>query len=279
MTRAKAYAKINLGLVVGRRRSDGMHEVATVLQRIDLHDDVALGPSDTLVVGGYAEDTIVREALESLARAARVEPRWRVYVEKRIPVASGLGGGSSDAATALRLANATLPTPLPLDALASVAAEVGADVPFFLQEGAQLATGDGTEVAAIELPRDYHVVLVAPDDETKESTQVVYEAFDARGGAAGFEDRAAALHRALAAIGTARDLALLPANDLASSPIADELEAAGAFRADVSGAGPTVYGLFEGALDTEAAATALAKRGQAFVTRPVGAASLPGVAR
>ena len=106
-------------------------------------------------------------------------------------------------------------------------------------------SADGTELTAVELPVDYHVVLVVPHAETKLSTAAVYEAFDERGGADGFPERAAEFHRALESIADARDLARLPANDLASSAISRELAAAGAFRADVSGAGPVVYGLFD----------------------------------
>lgn len=279
MIHAKAFAKINLSLVVGPGRPDGRHEIVTVLQRVDLHDEIALEQSDPLEVDGYPDDTLVREALEALARAAAVEPRWRVHIEKRIPVASGLGGGSSDAATALRLANATLPKALTVTELDRLAASVGADVPFFLHDGTKLATGDGTELSPVEFPSDYHVVLVVPRDEVKDSTRAVYKAFDARDGGAAFEDRAEKLRRALASIVTAADLARLPANDLASSPIASELEALGAFRSDVSGAGPTVYGLFERMSDADAAATALAASGRTLVTRPVAAADLPRVAR
>src|SRR3984893_13160975 len=98
-----AHAKINLALVVGPIRADGKHEVVTVLQRIDLADEITLESADELAVAGFDGDTIVRAALESLAAAAGVEPRWRARIEKRIPVAAGLGGGSSDAAAALRL--------------------------------------------------------------------------------------------------------------------------------------------------------------------------------
>ena len=185
MRSARAFAKINLALVVGAPR-DGKHDVATVLQLIDLHDTIAIEAAETLVVEGFAEDTIVRDAVEALARAAGCEPRWRVGIEKRIPVAAGLGGGSSDAATALTLANESLDEPLAPDDLHLVAARVGADVPFFLVGGAQLGTDDGTVLERLELPTDYSVVLVVPTGVTKTSTGDVYRAFDARGGADGF---------------------------------------------------------------------------------------------
>ena len=259
--RAAAPAKLNLALVVGPTRADGKHEVATVLQRIDLGDRVALIPAPTLDVRGFAGDTLVRGALEELAAAAGVEPRWQATITKRTPVAAGLGGGSSDAATALRLANATLIHPLPLEQLHSVAAEIGADVPFFLAPGPQLGTGDGTELAPAELPSDYVVVLVLPAGEQKASTASVYESFSGEGG---FAERRAALDAAL----SAGDIASLPPNDLASSPLAAELKALGAFRADVSGAGPVVYSLFTEEEQAEAAQEAMAHRGQTWLAKP-----------
>ena len=104
-------------------------------------------------------------------------------IEKAIPVAAGLGGGSSDAAAALSLANELLPEPLPVGELAAVAAGIGADVPFFLRDGPQLGRGDGSELTPLELPHGYHVVLVLPADEGKESTAAVYAGFDAHGAA------------------------------------------------------------------------------------------------
>jgi 4-diphosphocytidyl-2-C-methyl-D-erythritol kinase len=241
-----APAKINLALVVGPVRPDGKHEVATVLQRVDLADRISLGPSSTLEIDGFPEDTLVRNALLALAKAAAVEPHWSVRIEKRIPVAAGLGGGSSDAAAALRLANDSLSSPLPAERLHEVAAHQGADVPFFLTGGTLLGTGDGTELAPVELPADYAVLLLLPESAVKSSTADVYAAFT---GERDFDERRAQLMAAV----EARDLAALPPNDLASSPLAQELRAAGAFRADVSGAGPTVYGLFA---DEEHAAAA-----------------------
>jgi 4-diphosphocytidyl-2-C-methyl-D-erythritol kinase len=261
MTELLAPAKLNLALVVGPERPDGRHEVATVLQRISLADRVMLEPSPELRVDGFAEDTIVRHALETLAEHAGAEPAWRVELGKQIPVAAGLGGGSSDAAAALRLANETLATPLDADTLHGLAAEVGADVPFFLTSGPQLGEGDGTDLQPLVLPQDYWILLLLPHGERKPSTAAVYDQFT---GAAGFSERRAALLRALA-LG---DLAALPPNDLASSPLAEELLGLGAFRADVSGAGPAVYGLFAEQNEALTAHAVLADRGKAWIATP-----------
>jgi len=121
----------------------------------------------------------------------------------------------------------------------------------------------------VVLPGDYHVVVVLPHGVTKASTAAVYDAFDARGGAAGFEERAAAVRSALASIDAVRDLAALPANDLSSSPLAQQLSSLGALRADVSGAGPAVYGLFEQREEAQRAAEVLAAAGRTLVSRLV----------
>ena len=99
--RAVAAAKVNLALVVGERRGDGLHEVASVLQRVDVCDRIELERARGLAVEGFKDDTIVRRALEELAREAEVDPGWRARIAKEIPVAAGLGGGSADAAAAL----------------------------------------------------------------------------------------------------------------------------------------------------------------------------------
>jgi 4-diphosphocytidyl-2-C-methyl-D-erythritol kinase len=259
MTRGSASAKINLALVVGPERDDGYHEVATVLQRIDLADRIDVEAAEVVDVEGFAHDTLVRGALELLA--AQSGRAWRARIDKHIPIASGLGGGSSDAATALALANATLDEPLSPERLFALAARLGSDVPFFLTDGPQLATGTGTDLAALDLPQDYWIVLVLPHGAKKTSTAAVYAEF---AGADGFDDRRSALHDALAA----KDLAALPRNDLAASPLSDELRAAGAFRADVSGAGPAVYGLFADEQEAVRAERLLRARGRTWITAP-----------
>jgi 4-diphosphocytidyl-2-C-methyl-D-erythritol kinase len=266
--RAPAPAKVNLALVVGPIRDDGKHEVLTVLQRIDLVDRIELEDAPALRVEGFPGDMLVRAALEELARSAGVEPRWRVRIEKTIPVAAGLGGGSSDAATALRLANETLEEPLAAEALLRIAADLGSDVPFFLVDGPQLGRGNGGELEALDLPQDFWVVVLLPRDVVKTSTADIYTAFDIRHGAAGFAERRQLLLDRLAEVQRPRDLAKLPLNDLASSPAAAAILAAGAFRADVSGAGPALYGLFLHRKDADAARRALRRLGRTWLAAP-----------
>ncbi len=287
----RAPAKINLALVVGPLRPDGKHEVATVYQRIDLADTITLedgaeagalavaapgvrpdtgpGAAPAIRVEGFGEDTLVTRALEEVAAAAAVHPDWRARIDKRIPVAAGLGGGSSDAAAALALANVALgAAALPAERLHAIAATLGADVPFFLTRAPQLGTGDGAELVPLELPLDYAVLLLRLSGAVKESTGAIYGAFDARDGARGWAGRRAALLAALAAVRGPRDLAALPPNDLATSPLAGRILAAGAFRADVTGAGPLLYGLFDDVQAATAAAVELAPLGTTWIARP-----------
>jgi 4-diphosphocytidyl-2-C-methyl-D-erythritol kinase len=266
--RAPAPAKINLALVVGPARPDGKHEVLTVLQRVGIADRVDVERAPAIRVDGFPRDTLVRDALELLAARTGTTERWRARIDKRLPEAAGLGGGSSDAATALRLANEMLAEPLAPQALHDVAAEVGADVPFFLYDGPRLASGDGTTLEPLDLPQDFFVLLVLPDGVTKPSTASVYRAFDARNGADGWDERRTRMLDALDAVRRPRDLAALPPNDLASSPLADRLRRLGAFRADVSGAGPAVYALFHHEHHAKAARRALRGVGRMWLTAP-----------
>jgi len=240
----------------------------TVYQRVGIADRIDVEPAAALTVEGFEQDTLVRAALERLAERAGVEARWRVRIEKRLPVAAGVGGGSSDAATALRLANGRLEQPLDEDALHALAAELGADVPFFLRDGPQLGSGDGTTLEPVELPQDFWILLLLPRDARKESTAAVYRAFDDRNGADGWPERAAAFRETIANVRRPRDLVQLPPNDLATSPHVARLHELGAFHADVSGAGPTVYGLFHHKPNAEHAADALQALGRTWLTAP-----------
>jgi 4-diphosphocytidyl-2-C-methyl-D-erythritol kinase len=265
---AVAPAKLNLALVVGPRRHDGKHEVATVMERLALADTVSVRSAPSTRVSGFGQDTLVSAALDGLSRLAGGRRHFEARIEKRIPVAGGLGGGSSDAATALALGNALLDVPLDPATLVELAASLGADVPFFLTDGPQLATGDGTTLSPVTLPRDYAVLLALAEGDTKTATGDVYGAFDERRGDDGYEARRVALLAALQDLSAPADLARLPSNDLGSSPLAAELSTAGALRADVTGAGPVVYGIFATEGDAAAAAATVAAKARTWMTAP-----------
>jgi 4-diphosphocytidyl-2-C-methyl-D-erythritol kinase len=273
VNRVPAPAKINLALLIGPVRPDGLHEVVSVMQRIDLCDSVTLDRAPKLVVEGYRKDTLVRSALAKLSAAAGSDGAWRVRLEKRIPLAAGLGGGSADAGAALDLANRTLANPLAHDELVGVAAEVGADVPFFLTPGPKLAEGAGERLRTLELPQDYWILIALSRFARKSSTADIYERFDHMEGAQEFERRREAFLEALAAVRRPRDFAVFPPNDLAAaagrSRLVDELLERGAFRADVSGAGPAVYGLFHHRADAARAARRLRTRARVWLVAPV----------
>jgi 4-diphosphocytidyl-2-C-methyl-D-erythritol kinase len=271
--RMPAAAKINLALVVGPRRADGLHEIASVVQRVDLCDRLELEPAPGLEVVGFPDDTLVRSALTLLASDTGVEPRWRIRLEKAIPVAAGLGGGSADAAAALRLAAGTLPEPPSADRLLGLAARIGSDVPFFLASGPKLVEGAGELLTPLELPQDFWVLLALDSTVAKRSTAEVYARYDELGGGQGFEERRAAVRSILGSCRRPRHLAALPPNDLAeaagASPLPAALVGAGAFRADVSGAGPAVYGLFHRLDAARAAEKALPRRVRSWIVAPV----------
>jgi 4-diphosphocytidyl-2-C-methyl-D-erythritol kinase len=239
---ARAPAKINLLLRVGGRRPDGYHEVASLMARVDIADTLTLAPATRTVVdcpGLEGGDTLVTRALQAFADA--VEPGvapagFHAVLAKRIPAGAGLGGGSSDAAAALRAANQLCGDPLSAAQLAGLAATIGSDVPFFLGPPSAIARGRGEQVTpGPALPS----VGVVRD---------VYEAYRPA-----VSEVAAAADAIPARIGSLVELADLVANDLA--PVAEQLEpgcralrlaltARGAAAASVTGSGSAVFGLF-----------------------------------
>ena len=237
MTRASATAKINLALVVGPARADGKHEVVTVLQRLALADRVELTPGDGLTVEGFAEDTLVRAALTSLALEAGVRPRWlATHLQAhpgRVRARRRQLRRRDRVAARERHARRAAPRRPPARARPAGSAPTCRSSS---RAGPQLGEEEGGALTPLDLPQDYFVLLVLPRGAAKPATAAVYEEFDRRNGADGYDARRAELLETVSAVVRSRDLAALPANDLASSPLADELRALGAFRADVSGA-------------------------------------------
>ena len=175
----KAYAKINLTLEVLVTRDDGYHQVATVLQTIDLADELTFEPAGDLTVhyddpGISPEEDLVLRAGRRLQEATKTERGAFVTVKKRIPVAAGLGGGSSDAAAALQGLDLLWGLGLPRSTLRSIAAELGSDVPFFLHGGTALAEGRGERITPLPPLPSAWVVLTTPSIRTPAKTATLY---------------------------------------------------------------------------------------------------------
>jgi 4-diphosphocytidyl-2-C-methyl-D-erythritol kinase len=166
----RAHAKINLYLAVLDRRADGYHELLTVFQSLKLHDtlrfnaraDGRLMLSSNNPALPTGPDNLVWRAAELLRRHYQVNSGAEVLLEKTIPVAAGLGGGSSDAAAALRGLSRLWQLPVEQEVLYALAAGLGADVPFFLQGGTALGSGRGDVLTALPACPHYHVLLVNP---------------------------------------------------------------------------------------------------------------------
>jgi 4-diphosphocytidyl-2-C-methyl-D-erythritol kinase len=288
--RARAAAKINLHLGVGGLRDDGFHELHTVYQAISLHDDLTAspGPGWTLTCRAReyvdvadlpaAADDIVTRAATLLASRYGVDLAADVLVEKAIPVAGGMAGGSADAAGALVLLDRLWKLDAPQQPeLLGLAAELGSDVPFALLGGTALGTGRGEHVDAVpDLGTWWWVAVPAREGL---STPAVYRRFDELfPDASPTPPRADALLAALAT-GDAHTLAPTlhnglqePAFDLRPDlrGLVERGEAEGALRGMVSGSGPTCVFLCESGEHADAVATGLRGAGHATVLTAYG---------
>jgi 4-diphosphocytidyl-2-C-methyl-D-erythritol kinase len=266
--RTKARAKINLCLFVGPPRGDGRHEVVTLMDSLDLGDDMRLevGPqglqADEVVCPGVDGPNLAAAALAAFrARTGWDAPPVRVQITKRVPVAGGMAGGSADAAAALRLA-AEAAEIHDRRLLEDIAGELGADVPSQIRGGLVLATGEGTRLRRVPLELDYAVVVLPV--EAGLAARDVYAEADRLGLPRDTLGLARSLTRLQAAI-SAETVLNHVHNDLQDAarslcPAIDEaLEVAinaGADHALVSGSGPTVLALFFEVGHRERAATA-----------------------
>jgi 4-diphosphocytidyl-2-C-methyl-D-erythritol kinase len=252
--RVLAPAKINLWLSVGSRRGDGFHEIASVMQAVSLADEISMEPAtrSTLTVepdGAAPEDetNLVVRALTVFSAATGTSGDLAVVLRKRIPRASGLAGGSADAAATLVGLNELRAAGISRKALEKMGGQIGADVPFCVRGGTALAGGTGTDLSPLACLRQLWWVI-ASGGETL-ATPRVYEEFD-RTPVANVEDPfelADALARGdLGRIGTGlrNDLypaavVLLPELDRVGEALRD----AGALGAVMSGSGPAWCGL------------------------------------
>lgn len=266
MIRESAPAKVNLLLHVGPVRADGLHELCSIFASIELADELSFEPApgaagDEVRCPGVEGPNLVAAALAAFRQ--RIDgglPPLRVEVRKRIPVAAGLGGGSADAAAALRAANELAGRPATLDELRALGAAIGADVPSQIAPRHALVTGAGEHVEPIRLA-PLALVLVPHDDGL--SSGEVYAEADRLGATRPTLDPASV--QALAQL-PARDLAARLESDLEPAALSlrpairsnlEALRRAGALTAMVSGSGPTAFGLFDSDADAAAAAATI----------------------
>lgn len=167
MMKLQAYAKLNLSLRVVGRRTDGFHDIDSIIQTIDLADAIMVKSANRGVT--VINDLKLPPDVDLAARAARLllgkkrSPQGvQIKVEKRIPVGAGLGGGSSDAAAVLWAVDRLIPPPLPTDCLVRLAARLGADVPLFLTGGLVRVTGKGERIAPLHPLRKERFLLLVP---------------------------------------------------------------------------------------------------------------------
>ncbi|MCS7235762.1 MAG: 4-(cytidine 5'-diphospho)-2-C-methyl-D-erythritol kinase [Armatimonadota bacterium] len=278
--RLNAYAKLNLSLDVLGRRHDGYHEVETVLHTVELHDTVVLreAPGGIRVACDHRrvptdEQNLVFRAAQLLREAAGTDRGVHIEVHKRIPPASGLGGGSSDAAVTLLGLAQMWKLRLDHGQLLELASQVGSDVPFFLVGGAALATGRGERLRYLPTLPTTWVVLACPDAEV--STAWAYANLDLAG-----ITRRPDTGRLVDAL-RAEDVAAV-AQELCNvfeplvsrrypqvSELKRRLLEAGALGASMSGTGPAVFGLFSGEAEARRAWEALQGHvdGEVLLTR------------
>jgi 4-diphosphocytidyl-2-C-methyl-D-erythritol kinase len=262
--RELAYAKLNLVLHVGAPQPNGMHPICSIFASLELADDVQVrpgdGPGDTVECDGVEGPNLAAAALDSFRAEVPSLPPLDVRIEKRIPLAAGLGGGSADAAATLRGATRLAGEPLDAGALRAIAAKLGSDVPSQVEPVHALVAGTGEVVEPIALP-PLAAVLV-PQAEGL-STADVYAQLDRMEGWREHLDAEAvraAVDSDPSSWETAFENDLQPAA-LSMRPelaaVIEGLRAAGALVARVSGSGPTCFGLFADRSAAEATAEAM----------------------
>ena len=272
-----AHAKINLTLEVLGLRSDGFHEIRSVMQMISLCDTLTFEKDASgmlTLTGGTddappAENNLVLRAARALQATMKTRRGARIHLEKRIPVGAGLGGGSSDAAATLKALNALWGAHRSEKQLLKLAASLGSDIPFFLSKGCALVTGRGETITPAGPLPEMHLVLAKPVESLP--TPKVYAEWDRSGVPHDGANHSAKL---LADPGHAGSFLW---NDLHApavrlcpgiAQILDHLKSLGIANAMVSGSGSAVFGVCECGEQAIKAADSLAETTQGVWAAP-----------
>ncbi len=178
----KAYAKINLGLRIIRKRGDGNHDIETVLHPVNIFDSIKFEDENRDIVIECSDPTLPTDqsnlcwqAAEALRQETNVIRGVKIIIDKNIPIGAGLGGGSSDAALVLRELPKFWGVSVSGNRLHEIAASLGSDVPYFLRVGTALATGRGDFLEYFDFSLPYWIVIVYPN--IRISTKWAYEQF------------------------------------------------------------------------------------------------------
>ncbi len=253
----KAMAKINLGLDVLRKREDGYHELRMIMQTVRLFDRIQLTVTETpgirvktnLSFLPVDEGNLVYRAAKLLMDEAQVKKGLFIHLEKHIPVAAGMAGGSSDAAAVLVGVNRLFHMGFTLEELMERGVRLGADVPYCILRGTALAEGIGEKLTALPAPPPCHVLIAKP--KVHVSTKFVYgnlkahelkEHPDIDGQIQALRD--GDLYRMAELMGNVLETVTIPAYPVVQE-IKDIMKKQGAVNAMMSGSGPTVFGLFD----------------------------------
>ena len=252
-----SYAKINLYLKIGQKLSSGYHKIQSVMQRIEISDNITVEPfsEDRVIVECTNkelenENNLAYKAAMLLKKKYKVKEGARIYIEKNVPLEAGLGVGSSDAATALLQLNKLWSLRLKENQLIDYASQLGADVPFFLGDNAALVEGIGDKIKRIKKSFSINIVLINPGFRV--STKWAYSAFDRQKPKIKTKADVNALVKAI----EKKDIKEI-ANNLHNdfepvifkkykflSEIKNDLLRNDALNATISGSGPTVFGVF-----------------------------------
>ena len=256
-TTQRAYAKINIGLDVLRRRADGYHEVKMIMQTVDIYDELVLErrkqpgielrmDNSELPSGG---DNLICRAADLLFREKEITGGVNISLTKRIPIAAGMAGGSADAAAALRGVNELFDLGYSLKELQALGVGLGADIPYCLAGGTMLSEGIGEILTPLPAPPAAHLVIAKPDINV--STAFVYGNLHADRLAwhPDIDGMIAALQKGDLDGITGRLGNVLETVTVKAHPVIEQikelLRKQGAENALMSGSGPTVFGIFK----------------------------------
>lgn len=283
MIRLEARAKINLGLDVLRKRPDGYHDVKMIMQALELHDDLELEESQepgihlTCDVEEIPTDgsNLICKAAKLLMEEKGIERGVKIHLTKRIPVAAGMAGGSTDAAAALKGINQLFDLGFSDEELMERAVKIGADVPYCIMSGTALSEGIGEILTPLPDMPDCQILIAKP--EIGVSTPWVYKNLKAaelkwHPDIDGMIEaiREGSLEGVVERLGNVLETVTIPAHPVISE-IKERMEHAGAMGVLMSGSGPTVFGIFNDFERAEGACRDLWESrlaGQVCLTRP-----------